>query len=239
MARRRGCRLRAFIKPIVWSFVTSYGLYSLARYISATPPAFLSHEWLTHLETAVIWVGSKILHGLIVLTFIPAIFTLSSVIRDIRRWLTSAPAGGPTPAELESAQPAPIPPPYETGYNLVAFLFCTFSIVGYFSTLGADIVSADKLPLENISACLMFLLRGLEILFVGLIAVRVVLWFRDVCLPTVGRDIELEADVPHHTSEVALDDGDAPVEEELTHREGGPDGHLRRTAYFCDGEGVQ
>ncbi|KAJ7260367.1 hypothetical protein B0H12DRAFT_1107908 [Mycena haematopus] len=215
MARRRACRLqRSSLKPLIWSFIC-YGLYTFTRYISMTPPAFLSYPWPTYLAAASLWVGLKILHGLVVLAFIPAIFTLSSVIRDIRRWLTS-PAASPTPAELESAHPTPIPPPYETGYNLAAFLFCIFSIFGYFYMFGADIVSPKKPVLENIGACLMFLLRGLEILFVGSLVGRVVLWVRDVCIPTVGRDVELEADVP---SDVVLDDGEGPTEKETTHKE--------------------
>ncbi|KAF8143515.1 hypothetical protein K438DRAFT_1875884 [Mycena galopus ATCC 62051] len=193
--RRRTCRLgMSPWKALLWClwWLTSY---TLTKYLmspaghKAVVSVVVSYPWMKNLAAVCVWIGRQILHGLVTLAPIPAIFTLLSILRDVRRWLGPPPALSPSPAELESGDPAPIPPPYETGYKL------------------SSSSSAPPSVFQNAGACLMFLLHGLVILYVGQLVVRLLLWVSDKCFPTVGRDVELE-EGPPPLSEIVVNDGE-------------------------------
>ncbi|KAF8143262.1 hypothetical protein K438DRAFT_1945913 [Mycena galopus ATCC 62051] len=211
--RRRTCRLgMSPRKALLWCFwwLTSY---TLTKYLmspaghKAVVSVVVSYPWMKNLAAVCVWMGRQILHGLVTLAPIPAIFTLLSILRDVRRWLGPPPALSPSPAELESGDPAPIPPPYETGYKLLVFFVSTAFVVGYFYAWNTTIVSPEKSVFQNAGACLMFLLHGLVTLYVGQLVVRLLLWVSDKCFPTVGRDVELE-EGPPPPSEMVVNDGE-------------------------------
>ncbi|KAK6971890.1 hypothetical protein R3P38DRAFT_2586376 [Favolaschia claudopus] len=227
MARQRSCRIRrSSLKPLLCSFLC-YATFTLLQYDSG--PNFVTtltspNSWMPHLRAVGIWIGQKILHGAAVLSLIIATITLYSVVRDVCRWFTRAPSlsslpNTTTPAELESgsANLAPPPHPPETRKNFLAFLLfaVSFASITYIAPEGSFVSPKDSL-LENVGSCLMYFLRGLEILFVGLLLVRSMEWLRERYIPAVGRDVELEPlESQAQTGGVPIVDGDGKAEEKL------------------------
>ncbi|KAJ7339777.1 hypothetical protein DFH08DRAFT_875528 [Mycena albidolilacea] len=216
MARRRyggGCIRRPSLKSFLAS-LTLCALFVLPRYIELKRrplftiqlPSYLSYLRNVHPAAVVVWLENKALHGLVVVALLIMLFTLSTVVRDVSRRI-APPALTPTPGELEdgTADVSPIPPPYETGKNFIFVLVLAAFCTAYFYFSWGDGLpgaARENSVLENVGAFLLFLLRGLEILFVAALLGRVVAW-RNSLTPVVGQDVVLEPDVDEESPDSA------------------------------------
>ncbi|KAJ6612034.1 hypothetical protein B0H10DRAFT_2192632 [Mycena sp. CBHHK59/15] len=81
-----------------------------------------------------------------------------------------------------------------TACKLFFFIIATLLFAAYIHTFQRDLVSPSKPLLENVGACLMFGVRGLEILFILALVIRAGIWVKDICIPHVGEGVELEPD---------------------------------------------
>ncbi|KAJ6543245.1 hypothetical protein DFH09DRAFT_1088941 [Mycena vulgaris] len=94
-------------------------------------------------------------------------------------------SGGVTEESIPSVEPG-------AACKLFFFISATLLFAAYMHTFQRDLVSPSKPFLENVGACLMFGVRGLEILFILGLVIRLGMWVRDICVPHVGEGIELE-----------------------------------------------
>ncbi|KAJ6460219.1 hypothetical protein C8R45DRAFT_1029723 [Mycena sanguinolenta] len=214
MARRRTGRCWFRKSCIISTFFwwTLAGLIHF-RYIDIT--LLFTYPWTIHLRIAGIWIGKKLLQGVAVFALLMAFAALFSAIHDSHRRLVTSPDQIPTPAALESGITEDSTPSSEPGAacKLFFFIIVTLLFAAYIHTLEPDLVSPSKPFLENVGACLMFGVRGLEILFILALVIRLAIWVKDICIPHVGEGITLESNLPDAGGEVTFDEG-AGVEDE-------------------------
>lgn len=198
MARRRTSCFRLRKSYIIYTFFcwTLVGLIHF-KYIDIT--ALFTSPWTSQVGSAAIWIGKKMLHGVVVFLLLMGLAAFFSAIRDIhrRRLATESPdpIQTPPPAALESGGITEESiPSVEPGAacKLFFFIIATLLFAAYMHTFQRDLVSPSKPFLENVGACLMFGVRGLEILFILGLVIRLGMWVRDICVPHVGEGIELD-----------------------------------------------
>ncbi|KAJ7474031.1 hypothetical protein FB451DRAFT_1247688 [Mycena latifolia] len=169
----------------------TYVITFVAASLFFIAPLFLQrYPQTAALAVVFTWVIDRYLQGLAVLILLAVVFALGSLISDARLWLTGArkPTPSPTPADLEDGTATPLrdlealeaevagagaeaPAPelseISTTRKLIA-LFTGTIIISY-QIYDSGVVSLEKPALDNVAAVLVYLLRGLEILFVGLL----------------------------------------------------------------------
>ncbi|KAJ7767864.1 hypothetical protein DFH07DRAFT_954756 [Mycena maculata] len=145
------------------------------------------------------WAGDKLLQGLIVVCLFGTIVFLHLLFSDFRQWLARTPTVAPasTPTDLESGtaaapdlivldtevgttKPAAVTPSSSapegptTTRKIVSLVLNSWVVINYFLT--HDIMSLKKSLMENVGATLLFVLRGLEVIFVALLLLGFVAW---------------------------------------------------------------
>jgi len=194
MARRRtSCRLR---KRYIISALLSWTLAGLIRFKYIDINVLFTHPWTIQLGIALIWIGEKMLHGVLVFVFFTALAALFSAICHIHRRRATSPDEIPTPAALERGSTEDSTPTWEPGAacKLFYFIIATLLFAAYIHTFQHDLVDPSQPFLENVGACLMFGVRGLEIVFILALVIRLGIWVQDICFPHVGEGVELEPD---------------------------------------------
>jgi len=180
-----------------YTFLAFLTLFTL---LLLSPTIFAALPQTAFLAPGCLWVAEKLLNGFAVLSLIVVVVTIVVGLNQAYTWLTSrrpeavgAVPATPTPAELEdgtaptptlidleeTAVPAAATTPSPKSGKLATVLSLalnTYVVVNYILT--NDVVSLQKPVLENVAAALMFVLRGLEVIFVALLLVGVL----GVCL---------------------------------------------------------
>ncbi|KAJ7115298.1 hypothetical protein C8R44DRAFT_794403 [Mycena epipterygia] len=213
-------------KSIAYTFVTSVVIFLLPytifsrRVLDAYPP-------MVTLALAFIWVAEKIVAGYAALAVIVIVALLCTLASDAHRWLTGAPeTTAPTPAELEagtaSTAPEPTTPEADTPSNPSTastklstrlVMVPAIGLVVLYILVRCDVVSLDKLLLENIGAVLLYFLHGLEVDF----AVLVLLFFG--ALITQGWRSRRTAAAVATPPTVLFDEGEVAEEAPVTKEE--------------------
>ncbi|KAJ7726563.1 hypothetical protein DFH07DRAFT_852673 [Mycena maculata] len=226
MARTVVARTRAFLffLVLILLFLSPHVLAAFPQTASAAP--------------AFSWVTGKIQEGLIVACLGFTLYFIHSLFVDFRTWLTrTTPATEVTPTTLESGiaaaplidldaevgateaaptTPSPVasastPAKPTTASKIAVILIDAYAVLQYFYL--NSIVSLNKPFLENISATLLFLLRGLEVLFVGFLLLAFVAWLvkpKPAVAPAPAAPIEVLVVV----EETMMSDVDVPKEKE-------------------------
>ncbi|KAJ6608862.1 hypothetical protein B0H10DRAFT_2066446 [Mycena sp. CBHHK59/15] len=172
------------------------------------PSIFENYPQTVLVASAVRWVGDKFVQGIAALAFVLAVTQFCVLLRDIRKWLTGA-AGSTTPtpealeegtaprlhalevleAEVAGAEPPTLPSSVQmplTG-KILSLISCSLFFSYEFYQNG--LVSLDASVTENLGAFFLFILRGLEILFVTFWLLVFVVWATGMSLRTDFRRI--------------------------------------------------
>ncbi|KAJ7449462.1 hypothetical protein B0H11DRAFT_2078756, partial [Mycena galericulata] len=179
---------KAAAKAVTFFFVF-FTFGALFRYL-LKPGVLETYPQARAFAVAFVWIGEKFLQGAAVFCLIGAIATLATLIHDAYGWITGRAAATstttPTPADLENGSapgvddlaaleaevaaaepPAPVAPTRTKPSVLRRILGLVTSSWSFtYVFLSRNVVSLDKPVLENLGATGLFILRGLEIIFV-------------------------------------------------------------------------
>ncbi|KAJ7767874.1 hypothetical protein DFH07DRAFT_769400 [Mycena maculata] len=180
MAHRLVSRKRTIIVPLILVLTFCFCAPLIPRILAAYPQT-------AGFAPPIFWIEDKFLHGGAVLGLLVSISTLYSLFSDLCRWLTGPAAGSaPTPAELENGTAPPLdtgasdldtanaPAKLTTMSKLGALCLNIWLFAHYF--FKHDIVSLEQPLLVNVGATLVFILQGLEVIFVGILVGAFVAW---------------------------------------------------------------
>ncbi|KAJ7259878.1 hypothetical protein C8J57DRAFT_492385 [Mycena rebaudengoi] len=153
----------------------------------ASPHILQNYPQTAPLASALTWMGEKFMQGIASLTFAVAVMTFCVLVSDAREWLTgvSATEISPTPealeegtapkfqheldvleAEVAGADPPTLPEPVRI--TIIGKIFSLVANTLFFVYAFSKEELAPTLP-ENATIFALFILRGLEVLFVILL----------------------------------------------------------------------
>jgi len=147
---------------------------------------------------AFVWVMDTASLGFTAATFCMALIMLCVFVNDAHKWLTSARTRSASPVALEdgTAVPAPAPTPTpdveEPAHLTLTSKLIYFTTSSYFFSrqiLANDVVSSERPLLENLGSALLYILRGLEVLFAVYLVLVFVAWLKKrpgAAAPEVG-----------------------------------------------------
>ncbi|KAJ7767865.1 hypothetical protein DFH07DRAFT_311124 [Mycena maculata] len=180
MAHRLVSRKRTIIVPLILVLTFCFCAPLIPRILAAYPQT-------AAFAPPFFWVEDEFLHGGAVLGLLVSISVLYSLFSDLCRWLTGPAAGSaPTPAELENGTAPPLdtgasdldtanpPAKLTTMSKLGALCLNIWLFAHYF--FKHDIVSLERPLLVNVGATLVFILQGLEVIFIGILVGAFVAW---------------------------------------------------------------
>ncbi|KAJ7671886.1 hypothetical protein B0H17DRAFT_1141421 [Mycena rosella] len=199
--------------------------FTIASILFIAPIFLKRYPQTAGIAIGLTWLGDKYIQGFAALSLVVAVLLLASLLSGAHKWLTRAKSStpAPTPADLEDGTAAPLreletleaevtgtePPKLEakageatTTGKITSFLFS--AIFFTYELYQSGVVELQKPVLENVAAALMYILRGLEVVFVAFLLLLL------GCAMVRSRSAP-EA-VPAPTT-VLFDDGAVPAEE--------------------------
>ncbi|KAJ7473983.1 hypothetical protein FB451DRAFT_1247579 [Mycena latifolia] len=219
---------RTFIPCKTYIIILLFTLFM----IGIAPPVLAAYPQTAALGVAIEWVWSKGSQGIATLALLQAAYTLYSLVGDAHAWLIGTPRAAPqirTPAELEEGTPRarrsyhlavleaevsgvapPAPPvsdpPAEGGTAGTAGEICSvicYSVFFLYEFVKHEPTVQEKTLLEILGAAALFILRGLEVLFVGVILLLVARWATGSGAPSAAEDFEDAAEFGRTSSSPA------------------------------------
>ncbi|KAJ7829255.1 hypothetical protein B0H13DRAFT_2116320, partial [Mycena leptocephala] len=121
-------------------------------------------------QVAFSWITDTILCGFAALAFFKTLFLLlSALVHDVRQWLYGVAQPGRTsvPSTLQQLRSEST----KLSPGIVSLSFSAFVVSGLWAK--DDVVSLKRSLFENVRSALFYILRGLEVLFVGLLVLMV------------------------------------------------------------------
>ncbi|KAJ7852249.1 hypothetical protein B0H13DRAFT_2673946 [Mycena leptocephala] len=157
-------------------------------------------------QVAFSWITDSIFCGFAALAFVNTLFLLpSALVHDVRQWLYGVAQPGSTSVPAALALQRLRSEPTKLSPELVSISFSAFVVSGLWAK--DDVVSLKRPLVENVRAALFYTLRGLEVLFVGLLVLMVLVflaWLKNGSQSGAGalaQTIEMSLDEVHGVSE--------------------------------------
>ncbi|KAJ7474011.1 hypothetical protein FB451DRAFT_1247625 [Mycena latifolia] len=196
--------------------------FFISLFLHFIPHVLERYPQTAALAVAITWFKDKCTQGAAVLLLLIAGLLVGSLVSDAYKWLTGAQAIAlpATPAELEDGTATPLPeaevavadaePPADqtkagVAGRIVSAVGCALFFASQF--LKSSVVSLEKPLLANVAATMLYLLRGVEVIFVAFLMLLFV-----ACIKT-SRAAQAAA-APASPPTVLFDDG-APTAAEV------------------------